>query len=129
MSVGLDAKTLSIIRDIQVSYMPDTVTIHTATITRDRYGKETQSLSAGTSSRAQLSQPTATDNKLLEPQRLQGHLGSETLKIILPHGTTLTSDHKVKTADLRVWRVVKVDTVSAHAVQVEGFITIETVRE
>lgn len=126
--IGLDPKTLATMRSIQTAYMADTVQIGTVGTTKDRYGSESETFVLATTVKGQLSQPTASEARLLEPLRNQGILGEETQKLTLPYGSTLTTNHLIKTADGRTWQVIKADTTPAQAVQVEAFITIRTVR-
>lgn len=124
----LDALTLATMRQTVQAFMADLVTIGNVASTKDRYGATAASVFTGTATNGQLRQPTASESRLLEPLRSQGHLGTETLQLDLPYGTVINSTNQVKTADNRIWRVVIVNTIPAYAVLVTATITLETVQ-
>lgn len=121
----VDVRTLATMRAAVAAYLLDAVEIGTVTVSHDRYGHETE-MFTGAASPAQLRDPSASEQRQIEPLRDAGYLGTETLILTVPHGTALASH--VRTADGAIWRVVQVATPRALATHHEAVITREVPR-
>lgn len=86
-------------------FMIDTVSIYSITNTYDGYGKATKSRTLRASVNGQLAEPNGNESKLLTTYLSEGTKNVETMKLVLPYGTTININDEVDTADGKTWQV------------------------
>lgn len=91
-------------------FMPDTVTINSVAISRDRYGNETKSYTVVSTPKAKIYDVSGSERQLIAALINEGTDTFEAAKLDLPYGTTITTEHEILTADGKYWQVVQTNS-------------------
>lgn len=122
----VDAKTLKTMRQERRKYLLTTVSINTVAVTRDVYAQETRTLTEVAVVKGELSAPTGNEIKLATALNDPGDRALVTMKLSLPYGTALTTEHAVIVAG-REWNVLNVNTGETYAITTNALIQREEI--
>ena len=91
-------------------FMPDTVSIVSVVISRDRYGVETKAYTVVSTPKAKVYDASGSEKQLIAAMVNEGTDTIETAKLDLPYGTTITTDNEVLSPDGKYWQVVSTNS-------------------
>ena len=104
------AVDMKFMRDEVQKFMPDTVSIVSVAISRDRYGKETKAYTVVSTVKAKVYDASGSERQLIAALVNEGTDTIETSKLDLPYATTITTDNEVLTSDGKYWQIVSTNS-------------------
>ncbi len=104
------AKDWSYLRSEVRKFMPDTVSINSVVISRDRYGNESKVYTVLSTPKAKIYDTSGSEKQLIAALVNEGTDTIETAKLDLPYGTAITTENEILTSDGKYWQVVSTNT-------------------
>jgi hypothetical protein len=96
-------------------FMQDTIEIYSVASTWSSESGETKTRTLVATSKALKTNPTGSERQLIAALVNEGTENIQSAKLLLPYGTTITTEYEVKTADGNYWQVVDVPTHTLEA--------------
>jgi hypothetical protein len=108
--IGLDAKMFATMRSVVTQYYPDPVSFYSVARSYTADGTDVYTRTFTASGTGQLSDVTGSERAVITALVSAGTEKLETLKLMLPYGTSINTDYEVQTADGKYWQIANADS-------------------